>query len=132
MPHQLNKLTPNLVVSDVARSMAFYCDRLGFEVETTVPDATPYVFAIVRSGQVQVFLNAPEPATEEYPSLKDRPLGGTFTMYIEVTGIEQTYDELKAQVPILAPLEAKWYGVTEFVVADPDGYLITFGERKAE
>jgi len=78
MPHQLNKLTPNLVVSDVARSMAFYRDRLGFEVETTVPDAAPYVFAIMRSGPVQIFLNAPEPATEEFPSLRGRPLGGTF------------------------------------------------------
>jgi catechol 2,3-dioxygenase-like lactoylglutathione lyase family enzyme len=130
MPHQLNKLTPNLVVSDVGRSIAFYRDRLGFEVETTVPDAEPYVFAIVRSGPVQIFLNAPEPATEEYPAMKGRPLGGTFTMFIEVTGIEGTYDELKAQIPIVAPLETKWYGVTEFVVADPDGYLITFAQRK--
>jgi catechol 2,3-dioxygenase-like lactoylglutathione lyase family enzyme len=129
MPHQLNKLTPNLVVSDVARSMAFYCDRLGFEVETTVPDAAPYVFAIVRSGPVQIFLNAPEPATEEFPSLKGRPLGGTFTMYIEVTGIERTYEEMKAQIPIAVPLETKWYGVAEFLVADPDGYLITFAEH---
>ena len=129
MPHQLNKLTPNLVVSDVGRSIAFYRDRLGFEVETTVPDAEPYVFAIVRSGPVQIFLNAPEPATEEFPSLKGRPLGGTFTMYIEVIGIERTYEEMKAQIPIAVPLETKWYGVAEFLVADPDGYLITFAEH---
>jgi lactoylglutathione lyase len=130
MPHQLTKLTPNLVVSDVARSMAFYRDRLGFTVETTVPDAAPYVFAIMRSGPVGIFLNAPEPMTEEYPSLKGQPLGGTFTMFIEVTGIERTYEELKAQIPIVAALETKWYGVAEFVVADPDGYLITFAEQK--
>ena len=130
MPHQLNKLTPNLVVSDVSRSIAFYRDRLGFELETTVPENEPYVFAIVRSGAVQIFLNAPGPAIDEYPAMKDRPLGGTFTMFIEVTGIERTYDELKAEIPIVTPLETKWYGVTEFVVADPDGYLITFAERK--
>ena len=86
MPHQLNKLTPNLVVSDVERSAAFYRDHLGFAVETTVPDAAPYVFVILRSGPVQIFLNAPEPAIEEYPAMKGRPLGGTFTMFIEVTG----------------------------------------------
>jgi catechol 2,3-dioxygenase-like lactoylglutathione lyase family enzyme len=130
MPHQLNTLTPNLVVSDVARSMAFYRDRLGFSVETTVPEAAPHVFAIMRSGPVGIYLNAPEPATEEYPSMKGKPLGGTFTMFIEVTGIERMYDEVKAQIPIVAPLETKWYGVAEFVIADPDGYLITFAERK--
>jgi catechol 2,3-dioxygenase-like lactoylglutathione lyase family enzyme len=130
MPHHLNKLTPNLVVSDVSQSIAFYRDRLGFEVETTVPDNAPYVFAILRSGAVQIFLNAPGPAIEEYPAMKDRPLGGTFTLFIELTGIEQSYDDIRSHVPIVAPLETKWYGVAEFVVADPDGYLITFAERK--
>ncbi len=130
MPHQLNKLTPNLVVSDVARSMAFYRDRLGFTVQDTVPDAAPYVFAIMQSGPVQIYLNAPEPAIAEYPAMKGRPIGGTFTMFIEVVGIERTYEELKAQIPIVTPLETKWYGVAEFVVEDPDGYLITFAERK--
>jgi catechol 2,3-dioxygenase-like lactoylglutathione lyase family enzyme len=130
MPHQLNKLTPNLVVSDVARSVEFYRDQLGFELDTTVPDAAPYVFAIVHSGPVQIFLNAPGPAIEEYPAMKGQPLGGTFTMFIEVTGIERSYEELKTRLPIVAPLETKWYGVAEFVITDPDGYLITLAERK--
>ena len=129
MPHQLTKLTPNLVVSDVARSIAFYRDVLGFGVQTTVPDQEPYGFAIVQSGPVGIFLNAPEPAIAEYPAFRDKEIGGTFTMYIDVTGIERMYDELKTLVPVVAALESKWYGVTEFVVSDPDGYLITLGER---
>ena len=56
------KLTPNLIVSNVERSIAFYRDVLGFTVTATVPDAAPYVFAAVQSGPVEVFLNAPEPA----------------------------------------------------------------------
>ena len=129
MPHQLSRLTLNLVVSDVARSVAFYRDRLGFHLETTVPGAAPYVFAIVRSGPVEIYLNAPEPAVAEYPPLKERPLGGTFTMFIEVQGIGSSYADLKDQVPIVMPLEHKWYGVTEFAFTDPDGYIITFAER---
>jgi catechol 2,3-dioxygenase-like lactoylglutathione lyase family enzyme len=38
MPYTLKSLTPNLIVSDVARSVAFYRDTLGFEVNTTVPE----------------------------------------------------------------------------------------------
>jgi len=130
MPHQLTKLTPNLVVSDISRSIEFYRDVLGFTLLTTVPDAPPYVFAIVQSGPVEIFLNAPEPAIAEYPAFKGRELGGTFTMFIEVTGIDRMHDELKSRIPIVAPLETKWYGVTEFVTSDPDGYLITFAERR--
>ena len=53
MPHHLKKLSPNLIVSDVDRSRAFYRDVLGFSVAQTVPDAAPYVFAIVTSGDAQ-------------------------------------------------------------------------------
>jgi len=130
MPHQFNKLTPNLVVADIERSLAFYRDVLGFTVETTVPDAAPFVFAIVRSGAVEIFLNAPQPALAEYPALAGRPIGGTLTLFIEVKGIDQSYDALKDRATVVMPLETKWYGMTEFAIADPDGYLITFAERK--
>jgi catechol 2,3-dioxygenase-like lactoylglutathione lyase family enzyme len=131
MPHQFTKLTPSLVVSDVARSIAFYRDRLGFSLETTVPDAPPYLFAIVRSGGVEVFLNAPEPSIAEYPVFKDKPIGGTLTLFIEMTGIQEWYVTLRDQVTVVMPIEAKWYGVTEFAILDPDGYVITFAERNS-
>ncbi len=129
MPYTLTKLTPNLIVSDVERSVRFYCDVLGFAVGATVPEAAPYVFAIVQSGSVEVFLNAPEPAIAEYPAFKDRPIGGTLTLFIEVVDIAAAHAALKDRLAIVMPLEHKWYGVTEFAFADPDGYLITFAER---
>jgi catechol 2,3-dioxygenase-like lactoylglutathione lyase family enzyme len=130
MPHQLTSLTPNLVVASVDRSVAFYRDALGFTVTQTVPDAAPYVFAIVQSGPVEVFLNAAGPAVAEYPAFQDRPIGGTLTLFIRVTGIRDAYEELQARVPVVMPLEKKWYGVTEFAFTDPDGYVITFAEQE--
>jgi catechol 2,3-dioxygenase-like lactoylglutathione lyase family enzyme len=129
MPYELKKLTPNVIVSDVSRSIAFYRDVLGFTVVATVPEAAPYVFASVQSGAVEIFLNAPEPAVAEYPAFKDQPIGGTLTLFIEVADIAGAYDSLKDRVAVVMPLEHKWYGVTEFAFADPDGYLITFAER---
>jgi uncharacterized glyoxalase superfamily protein PhnB len=131
MPHELKKLTPNLVVADVSRSMAFYRDVLGFQVTATVPDAAPYVFASLLSSAVEIFLNAPEPAIAEYPSFKGRPIGGTLTLFIEVAGIAGVYESLKSRVNVTMPIEKKWYGVTEFAFEDPDGYVITFAERDA-
>jgi catechol 2,3-dioxygenase-like lactoylglutathione lyase family enzyme len=130
MPHHLNKLTPNLIVADVERSIAFYRDVLGFTVASTVPDGSPYVFAIVTSGPVQIFLNAPGPAQEEYPAFKGRPIGGTLTLFIDVDDIQASYAELKDRVQVVMPLEHKWYGVTEFAFLDPDGYVITFAQPK--
>ena len=43
------KLTPNLLVASVERSIAFYTEVLGFERGMTVPEASPFVFAQVTS-----------------------------------------------------------------------------------
>ena len=48
---------------------------------------------------------------------------------MEVSGVEQIYNDLRERVKITMPLEKKFYGVTEFAFEDPDGYVITFAER---
>ena len=131
MPYTIKKLTPNLIVSSVEQSLAFYCDVLGFAKTATVPDASPYVFAVVQSGPVEIFFNARGPAVEEYPALANLPIGGTLTLYMEVPGVEKIYDDLRARVKVTMPLEKKFYGVTEFAFEDPDGYVITFAERNS-
>ena len=131
MPYELNKLIPNLVVSDVERSVAFYRDALGFSVTATVPEAAPFAFAFMTRGEVTVFLNAPEAAIEEYPAFKGRPIGGTLTLFFEVQGIRDAYAALDGKVKVVMPLQVKWYGMTEFAFEDPDGYVITFAERES-
>ena len=133
MPHRLDKLTANLVVSSVERSLAFYRDVLGFSVTATVPpEGGPFVFAWVESGGVSVMLNARDAAAAEYPAFADRPIGGTLTLFLNVTGIRDAWAALKDRVKVVMPLETKWYGVTEFAFEDPDGYTITFAERAPE
>lgn len=131
MPHSLTRITPNLVVADLERSLAFYRDVLGFTVLTTVPDASPYVFAVMQSGAVEIYLNAPEPAMAEYPAFKGRPIGGTLTLFVQVDDVRAAHAALQGRVQIVMPLETKWYGVTEFAFVDPDGYVITYAQTGA-
>lgn len=128
MPH-FKKLTPNLLVANVERSLAFYVDTLGFARGMTVPDASPFVFASVTSGAVEIFFNDAPTAVKEYPALAGRPIGASGTMYIEVEGVDALHDRLKSSVSIAMPIVTQFYGVREFAIADPDGYVITFAER---
>jgi lactoylglutathione lyase len=123
------KLTPNLLVQNVERSLAFYTDILGFSKGMTVPDASPFVFAQVTSGAVEIFLNDAVGAVGEYPMLAGRPIGASGTLFIEVEQIEALWTELQPKVTVVVPLFTQWYGMKEFAIADPDGYLITFAER---
>ena len=50
-------------------------------------------------------------------------------MFIEVEGVDALHDRLKPAVKIVMPLETKFYGMREFAIEDPDGYVITFAER---
>ena len=128
MPH-FTKLTPNLVVSSVEASLAFYEGALGFTRGATVPEQSPFVFASVTSGPVEIFFNLPSAAEAEYPVLAGRPIGLTGTLFVEVQAVEALYQELKDTVPIVMPFIVQWYGMKEFAVADPDGYVITFAQR---
>jgi lactoylglutathione lyase len=129
-----SKLTPNLIVADVERSLAFYTSVLGFERGFTVPEQQPFVFGSVVSGPIEIFFNERETAAKEYPAFAGKPPGMTGTMFIELQGrgnLERLHDQLKGAVPIVMPLVKQWYGTHEFAIADPDGYVITFAERVA-
>ena len=126
------KLTPNLIVASVERSLAFYVDVLGFERGLTVPDESPHVFASVTSGAIEIFFNDAASAVKEYPGFDGKPIGATGTLFIEVEGVDALHDRLKPRVPIVMPIVTQFYGMREFAFEDPDGYVITFAERVGE
>jgi lactoylglutathione lyase len=123
------KLTPNLLVANVERSLAFYVDILGFARGMTVPDQSPFAFASVASGPVEIFFNDAAGAMKEYPGFAGKPIGATGTLFIEVEGVNALHDRLKTSVKVAMPIETKFYGMREFAIEDPDGYVITFAER---
>jgi lactoylglutathione lyase len=123
------KLTPNLIVSSVEQSLAFYEDVLGFSRGMTVPEQSPFVFASVTSGPVEIFLNDRSTVTKESPQMAGLSFGGGNTMFIEVEGVDAVHDRIRSRVKVIMPLLTQWYGVREFAIEDPDGYVITFAER---
>ena len=132
---KLSDVTPNLIVTDIARSTAFYRDTLGFSVVTTVPDQAPYVFVWLQRDTVHVFLNSRESANHELPEWAGRPIGGTNSLYILVeaettdAGVDRIFDSVNGQARVVMPLKDQFYGIREFGIEDPDGYVIFFAQR---
>ena len=129
---KLTGLTPNVFTSDLHRSLEFYRGVLGFAVTVTVPDAAPFVFAWLQRDGVSVFLNDLEAARHEDPNVPFVVGQSGISMFIHLEGVEELWSQVKDRAPVVMPLKQQWYGMTEFSVADPDGYVITFGERKGE
>lgn len=128
-------VTPNLVVSDIDRSTAFYRDVLGFSVTTTVPEAAPHVFVWLQRDGVNVFLNAR--TSIDLPELAARPIGGTATLFIAIEaetregGVDALFHQVGSQARVVMPLVDQFYGMREFGIEDPDGYVIFFAQRIA-
>lgn len=128
-------VVPNLVVADIDRSAAFYRDVLGFTTVTTVPDEAPFVFVWLQRDGVSVFLNAAQGVEGDVPELASRPIGGTNTLFITVEpgdggkGIDAFFREVEGRAPVIMPLKDQFYGMREFAVTDPDGYVIFFAQR---
>jgi catechol 2,3-dioxygenase-like lactoylglutathione lyase family enzyme len=122
-------VTPNLLVSDVARSTAFYRDVLGFSIKENVPAVEPFVFVWLERDSVSVFLNDSKTAAAELPVVADRAFGGTAMLFVIVTDVDALHQAVAPLAPVVMDLKTQFYGMREFAVTDPDGHIITFAER---
>ena len=128
-------VTPNLIVADIDRSLAFYRDVLGFSVVTSVPDAAPFAFVWMQRDGVSVFLNTVASVKDEQPALAARPIGGTATMFMVIeaetpaVGVDALFEQVKSKARVIMPLKTQFYGMREFGIEDPDGYVIFAAQR---
>ena len=115
-----------LAVADVDRSVAFYRDALGFEVEA-VYDDPPY--ATLALAGTRLSLAEQGHAAEDRPGVDlEAPADPSRTnalLVVEVTDARAEHERLGGLgVRFLAdPYEPPWGGCRFFCV-DPDGYLV--------
>ena len=126
------KLVPELVCTDIDRSLVFYCDVLGFAVLYARPDER---FAYLDRDGAQLMIEQPT-GRQFVTGTLEQPFGRGINLQIEVDRVEALYEVIRAQnAPIVLPLEEMWYrrndtlcGNRQFIVQDPDGYLLRFFE----
>lgn len=127
------KLVPELYCSNFERSLYFYVDLLGFCVLYDRPDEK---FAYLDRDGAELMLEQPIGRIWLTGELA-HPFGRGVNLQIQVSGIDALHEKCRAkQVPIFLPPEEKLYrrGETllccrQFLVQDPDGYLLRFQER---
>lgn len=133
-----------LTCRDVAKSLAFYRDVLGFVVENQWPDQGPTMWANLMMGRQSVMLGAALPPDVAASFCKDDPAGAQrnralaedfqkhkngvgVAIYVAVPDIDAFHAALvkKGQRGLPAP-KTQFYGIRELPVRDPDGYEFLF------
>lgn len=129
----LNALIPELAVRDCAASLRFYRDILGFAVVYERPEEG---FAFLQLGAAQLMLDQIGAGRTFGGIGADAPLGQGLNLQITVVALDPMLTALaEAGIALLLPPEVRSYRRGEsallqrqFVVADPDGYLLRFCE----
>jgi GNAT superfamily N-acetyltransferase len=117
-PVALSRSEAILAVADVAATVRFYRDKLGFTGEWLWDD--PPTFGGVSWGKVSVMFG-------RQPDLAAKVEGHQH--YFFVTGIDRLHEQHRQNgVQIVSPLGAKPWGLREYTARDPNGYHLRFGE----
>jgi catechol 2,3-dioxygenase-like lactoylglutathione lyase family enzyme len=124
-------LVPELLVADLDRSLAFWCDRSGFAVRYARPEER---FAYITLGSAHLMLEEAGIGRNWVTGPLEHPLGRGINLQITVPDSAALASDLvRAGVELFMQPETKWYGlgeeevgVQQFLVQDPDGYLVRF------
>ena len=134
-------LTPELAIRDISVSLPFYTGVLGFEIQYERPENG---FAMLVRQGARLMLDQMNTGDRTwFAGPIEVPFGRGVNFQIETTDVDALYEKvLESGAEVFLPIEERWYraddvylGNRQFIVLDPDGYLLRFyedlGEKKS-
>ncbi|MBC7682290.1 MAG: VOC family protein [Ferruginibacter sp.] len=128
---EFNALYPEFLVRDLAQSLRFYSDTLGFKVEYVRPEEQ---FAFLSLQGAQLMLLQDNANTHSKTGDLDYPRGRGVNFSIRVPLLAPIEAALAGMGhPLRIPVRESWHrdgnrfhGEKQLWVMDPDGYLLRF------
>jgi catechol 2,3-dioxygenase-like lactoylglutathione lyase family enzyme len=114
------------LVDNVGATARWYRDVLGFRF-TAFPQEEPFEWASLVNGGAEIMLQR-APGYRK-PDLDPLRPGGVWNAYLYATGVDALHERIKDRVTVRrAPCDQP-YRLRELEIADPDGYVLAFGEQ---
>ena len=129
-----SKMVPEVLVSDLDASLRFWCGLCGFAVAyERREDRFAY---LDRAGRQVMLEEVMAPGRRWITAPLERPFGRGINIQVTVDDVAPILAALEtAGWPLFLGLEEAWYradasetGVRQFLVQDPDGYLVRFSQ----
>ena len=128
---RFNKLIPELTVTNIEKSKTFY-ENLGFKI---MYERKEDKFIFLELNENQIMIQEDNDVWETGPL--EYPFGRGINISMEVKNVEEIKQNLlKINYPLFQDIKESVYRVNEkeyidkeFLVQDPDGYLLRFTEE---
>lgn len=123
---QIQGLAPYFIVKDLAASVDYYHTALGFSQPRLW--GQPPVFAMPSREGFIVMLKQADPDMTIVPNGSQEEC---WDAYFWIADADALFAEMKANGATIeyAPCIQEAYGMKEFAVRDPDGYILAFGQN---
>ncbi len=119
----ISNVIAQLRTTDLAESIRFYTQKIGFTLEFQYED----FYAGIRAGQQIFHLKLVD---EKDPSIAFVDLGDHFHLYFETDDISAVADTLKRNgVHLVKEVHQTAWGTRELVIKDNQGHTLYFGEH---
>ncbi len=133
---EFSKNIPELSVSNLENSLKFY-KTAGFKIEYERPENK---FVFLSLGEIQFMLQEISDKDKWQIAPLTYPFGNGINFQLEVINLDEIYNNFKnSNYKIIFDIEENWYrqddkllGNKEFLIQDPDGYLLRFSEDLGE
>ena len=129
---KFNSLVPEFYVLDLQKSLDFYINILGFKIEyQRLPN-----FVFLSYLESQLMLQVEDDNEVWHNGKLEYPFGRGINFQIKTHAVQQIITRLNSiNYPLKRGLQESWYqvenssyGYLEFLVMDPDGYLLRFSQ----
>ena len=127
----LVSISPFFIVKDLQASIAFYRERLGFQIDFQGPPDDVYYAGVSRDG-VGIMLKTIVPDVLPCPNHTRHPWA-RWDAYIYTLNPDVLFDEFRQRgVPFVKELSFIDDGLWGFEITDADGYVIAFFRLRNE
>ncbi|WP_439853724.1 bleomycin resistance protein [Pseudomonas yamanorum] len=133
-----NPLVPELIVTALTSSLDFWVTQLGFDIAYQRPEEG---FAYLDLQGAQIMLEQYDSDAGQWLTASlEKPLGRGINLQIDVPAVAPVLQRLAGiGWPLFRDVEDAWYrageveaGQRQFIVQDPDGYLVRLVQRLGE
>ena len=131
------RLVPMLTTDDLDETISFYRDTLGFEVLGTYPEGNPN-WCYLKRGESHLMFSSLDLPDHDHDEHGNHVEGedhhhhgptGVWTLYLYPDDVEPLWETLKEQAPVAFPICDTPYGMREFGIRDPNGFMLSFGKE---
>jgi len=125
------KVAPMFLVDDVDKAVSFYQEVFGARLRHSLPDAPPFEWVSLLLEETEIMFWKNDAAQKEYPDaalISHKP--GNVIVYVYVEEIDKLYERIQDKVTVVMEPKDQSYGIREFTIRDPFGFIWTFAQIK--